>query len=63
MLCRMWGLPGPEMEPVSPALVGGLFTTETSGKALHLVYFDLKQDHSAFWTSLSTAGKWTGHSR
>ena len=28
----MWELPGPGMEPVSPALVGRFFTTEPSGK-------------------------------
>ena len=28
----MWGLPGPQIEPVSPALVSNSFTTEPSGK-------------------------------
>ena len=28
----MWDLPRPGMEPVSPALAGGLFTTETPGE-------------------------------
>ena len=28
----MWDLPGPEMEPMSPALAGGFFTTEPPGK-------------------------------
>ena len=28
----MWDLPGPGMEPVSPALGGGFFTTEPPGK-------------------------------
>ena len=28
----MWGLPGPGVEPRSPALTGGLFTTEPPGK-------------------------------
>ena len=30
----MWNLPGPGIEPVSPALAGGLFTTGPPGKSL-----------------------------
>ena len=29
-----WDLPGPGMEPVSPALAGGFFPTEAPGKPL-----------------------------
>ena len=32
LLCSMWGLPGPGMESVSPALAGVFFTTEPPGK-------------------------------
>ena len=28
----MWDLPGPGVEPMSPALAGGFYTTEPSGK-------------------------------
>ena len=28
----MWDLPGPGIEPVSPALAGGFLTTEPPGK-------------------------------
>ena len=28
----MWGLPGPGLEPISPALAGGLLTTAPPGK-------------------------------
>ena len=28
----MWNFPGPEIEPVSPALTGRIFTTEPPGK-------------------------------
>ena len=28
----MWDLPGPGIEPMSPTLFGGLFTTEPPGK-------------------------------
>ena len=30
----MWDLPGPGIEPMSPALEGGFFTTEPPGKSL-----------------------------
>ena len=33
LLCSMWDLPGPGLEPVSPALVGGLLTTVPPGKS------------------------------
>ena len=33
-----WGLCGPGVEPTSPALTGGFFTTEPPGKALLLVF-------------------------
>ena len=32
----MWDLPGPELEPVSPALAGGFLTTAPPGKPLFL---------------------------
>ena len=32
LLCGMWDLPGPGLEPVSPALAGGFLTTEPPGK-------------------------------
>ena len=34
LLHHMWNLPGPEIEPVSPALAGSFFTTEPPGKPL-----------------------------
>ena len=30
----MWDLPGPGIEPVSPASAGGFFTTEPPGKPI-----------------------------
>ena len=30
----MWDLPGPGLEPISPALAGGFLTTEPRGKSL-----------------------------
>ena len=32
LLCGMWDLPGPGLEPMSPALAGGLPTTAPPGK-------------------------------
>ena len=34
LLHGMWDLPGPGIEPVSPALAGGFFTTETPGSPI-----------------------------
>ena len=34
LLCGMWDLPGPGLEPVSPALAGGFLTTVPPGKSL-----------------------------
>ena len=33
LLCGMWDLPGPGIEPVSPALAGGFLTTLPPGKS------------------------------
>ena len=38
LLCGMWDLPGPRIEPVSPALSGRLLTTVPPGKSLHLFF-------------------------
>ena len=32
LLCGIWDLPGPGLEPVSPALAGGFLTTAPPGK-------------------------------
>ena len=32
VLRRLWDLPGPGIEPVSPALAGGFLATDTPGK-------------------------------
>ena len=34
----MWDLPRPGIEPVSPALAGGFFTTEPPGKPLCAIF-------------------------
>ena len=33
----MWDLPGPGLEPVSPALAGGFLTTAPPGKPLGVI--------------------------
>ena len=35
----MWDLPGPGLEPTSPALAGGFLTTAPSGKSDSHIYF------------------------
>ena len=39
LLCGMWDLPGPGLEPVSPALAGGFLTTAPPGKSLTYILF------------------------
>ena len=38
LLHSMWDLPGPGLEPVSPALAGGFLTTAPPGKSLTAVF-------------------------
>ena len=38
LLCGMWDLPRPGLEPVSPALAGRFPTTAPPGKPPHLLY-------------------------
>ena len=39
LLRGIWDLPGPGMEPVSPALAGGFLTTVLPGKPLIVIFF------------------------
>ena len=41
LLHGMWDLPGPGLEPVSPALAGGFLTTEPPGKSQCCTILDL----------------------
>ena len=45
LLCGMWDLPRPGLEPVSPALAGGFSTTAPPGKPPGLILF------SVMWSS------------
>ena len=47
LLRGMWDLPGPGLEPVSPALAGGLLTTVPPGKSLNAIL--IKTSKSYFW--------------
>ena len=42
----MWDLPGPGLEPVSPALAGGFLTTAPPGEASPLLIEDTDTDAS-----------------
>ena len=39
LLCGMWDLPGPGLEPVSPALAGRFSTPAPPGKSWHLSFY------------------------
>ena len=47
----MWDLPGPGLETVFPALVGGFLTTVSPGKPLILIflYYFYSAEIRAFW--------------
>ena len=45
----MWDLPGPGLEPVSPALAGGFLTTAPPGKP-----------EQKFYTGVSSKDMWMG---
>ena len=47
LLCSMWDLPKPGLEPASPALAGGFSTTAPPGKTL-MLSFKLTS-YSASW--------------
>ena len=39
LFCRVWNLPRPGIEPVSPELASGFFTTEPPGKSACAVFY------------------------
>ena len=39
LLCSMWNLPKPEIEPISPALAGGFFVSFTDHRGNKLNFF------------------------
>ena len=51
----MWDLPGPGIEPVSPALAGGFLTTVPPGKPIHIRYV-----YSKFFVDIPFLGIYLG---
>ena len=51
LLCGMWDLPGPGIEPMSPALVGGFLTTAPPGKPLVSYWSTVMQHGIQEWTA------------
>ena len=63
----MWNLPGPGIEPVSPALAGGFLPTASPGKSLAFILLyspPFKSDLKIFWEAYLTIrtclGLWSG---
>ena len=59
----MWDLSGPEVKPVSPALAGGLFTTEPPGRPLPVYFFKPVSLQHRFWLLWNYAWRWLGQFR
>ena len=57
LLCGMWDLPRPGLEPVSPALAGRLSTTAPPGKPGN-VSFDFRLKRSLMFWGLWFSGEW-----
>ena len=53
LLSRMWDLPGPGLEPMSPALAGGFLTTAPPGKFPPPAFI-----RKEAWGSKLRKGKW-----
>ena len=43
----MWDLPGPGLEPMSPALAGGFLATAPPGKPLNFSFVELAEFYNA----------------
>ena len=54
----MWDLPGPGLEPVSPALAGGFLTTVPPGKPLEDQFFLAKLGLRCCAQAFSSCGEW-----
>ena len=55
LLRSMWNLPGSGIEPVTSALAGGFFTTESSGKPCHAFLREEFFPLLCIWSSLREA--------
>ena len=56
LLCGIWDLPGPGLEPMSPALAGGFLTTTPPGKSLSfwMVFFEAQKFTNFMKSNLSS---------
>ena len=52
----MWDLPGPGIEPMTPALAGRLLTTVPPGKSLHKLFYYLSVFPRCFFSFLLCLG-------
>ena len=50
----MWDLPGPGIEPMSPALAGRFLTTAPPGKSYKILLFNLFYNHKNDWATFSS---------
>ena len=55
LLRGMWDPPTSEIEPVSPALASGFFTTEPQGKPKHFLIHTYKTDSPVSFNNASSA--------
>ena len=49
LLCGMWDLPRPGLEPLSPALAGRFSTTAPPGKPLQLFFLCTQETYNSPW--------------
>ena len=49
MLCGMWDLPGPGLEPVSPALAGGFLATREVPHMVLIYFFPVFFSYAEFF--------------
>ena len=41
LLCGLWDLPGPGIEPMSPAMAGGFLSTVPPGKSIYFPFLKI----------------------
>ena len=49
----MWNLPGPGLEPMSPALAGGYLTSVPPGKSCAVILNDAAGEYLMTWGKVS----------
>ena len=56
LLCGVWDLPGPGIEPMSLALAGGFFTTEPPWRPWFVIFDSSRRERKALWATGYTKG-------